>query len=468
MTTPNLSQYFTNDPPSLFDQLSGTADSHSSTSMDVNYGVNEAVDMTSNQKEIKVPDDVKDKWAPPHTEPGIPPLLTMPGVQSPNDLSDPIRDAVNYLLGETEAKQRKVLSAEDVTQDERGLRQLIECGCFRSAVNLTGRLLTIYGQGQGRAGQPAKHTTHSLQLWFTRFALLVKLGQYDLCQFESEPFGSLTRPDIYFEFYPEMYPNRKGSMASFSFRLLLAELPSYLGQPKIAIDKLTELSLISAEIKDFYGKEQLESFEFWQQRENRVIHSLVNCALTMKDFSLADHLMDKMTKQPNLQNDRKRALYSAWGRIYLQCGDVFGAEQKFLESRRSKESNSTADLRDLIDRGLIAVAQNDFQTAFGFFENALKLEQTPNTMLLNNMGVCKLYSGKLKDAIALFERAVISNPQKGLNESLLLNLSTLYELESSNDVIKKLALLKQINRHKNDLNINLEYCLKLQTGNKVY
>lgn len=54
-----------------------------------------------------------------------------------------------------------------------------------------------------------------------------------------------------FQFYPEMYPNRKGSMASFSFRLLLAELPSYLGQPKLAIDKLTEISLISAEVNCF-------------------------------------------------------------------------------------------------------------------------------------------------------------------------------------------------------------------------
>lgn len=88
--------------------------------------------------------------------------------------------------------------------------------------------------------------------------------------------------------------------------------------------------------------------------------------------------------------------------------------------------------------------------------------------LLNNMGVSRLYSGKLKEAIILFETAVNSNPQRGLNESLLLNLSTLYELESSNDVGKKLALLKQINRHKADLNINLDFCLKLQTSSKIH
>lgn len=60
-----------------------------------------------------------------------------------------------------------------------------------------------------------------------------------------------------------MYPNRKGSMASFSFRLLLAELPSYLGQPKIAMDKLTELSLISSEVNQIIpDKFQIKFYAF--------------------------------------------------------------------------------------------------------------------------------------------------------------------------------------------------------------
>lgn len=126
-------------------------------------------------------------------------MLTLPGVLYPNDMTDPIREAVKALLDEEELRKRPVLSAGDVTQDERGLKHLIEVGCYRSAVNLTGRLLSIYGQGFGKAGQPAKHSPHSLHLWFTRFALLIKLGEFELCQQESECFGSLNRADMFFE-----------------------------------------------------------------------------------------------------------------------------------------------------------------------------------------------------------------------------------------------------------------------------
>lgn len=178
--------------------------------------------------------------------------------------------------------------------------------------------------------------------------------------------------------------------------------------------------------------------------------------------------MDRLTTMKGIDNETMRSLYSSWGRIYLQCGDVFGAERKFSEARRIRVANTTeSESRDFIDKGLIAVAQNDFKEAYAFFQRAQAIDTT-NPLVLNNMGVCLLYLGKhVKEAISIFEQAInCTNQQQNLSESLILNLCTLYELESSNDVSKKLALLKQINRQKTELNINIEYCLKLPTGNK--
>lgn len=180
---------------------------------------------------------------------------------------------------------------------------------------------------------------------------------------------------------------------------------------------------------------------------------------------MVDYLMERLTAMKDIDADTMRSLYSSWGRIYLQCGDVFGAERKFSEARRVRVANTAeSDARDFTDRGLIAVAQNDFKEAYTFFQKSLAFDPT-NSLVLNNMGVCLLYLGKQKDAINTFERAITCMEHKGVSESLLLNLCTLYELESSNDVSKKLALLRQINQHKSEVNINIESSLKLPTGN---
>uniref|UniRef100_A0A1A9V575 TPR_REGION domain-containing protein n=1 Tax=Glossina austeni TaxID=7395 RepID=A0A1A9V575_GLOAU len=519
ISEPSLSQYFANDPPSFFDEIAANKASVSENATDgtnalaTNYqnqstcikataGPNPLQSNFANitsqstpntgtignltshtfsggfkppeyienpgelEEDLKVPDQVRNFWEPPHTEPGVPPLLTMPGIQIANDLPDLIAAAVLEHLGNQELCLRKILNADSVTQDERGLRSLIAAGCYRAAVNLTGRLLTIYGQGYGRAGQPSKHSPHSLQLWFTRLTLLAKLGEYELLQQEAEPFELLNRADVYYEFYSEMYPDKTGSIASFSFRLLLAELPIYLGNPQLALDRLSELYVICNEIKQYYNERQPpEAQEFWKKRELRVLHAIVNCALIMKKFNLIDDILRSMIfDRSDLSKEERRALFSAWGRIYLQIGDIFGAEQKFAEARRLRKIYSQPDLRDLVDKGLITVAKNDFPEAYATFQKALHLE-SGNTMILNNMGVCLLYAGKLKDAINLFERAINLNPQKSLNESLLVNLSTLYELESNHSKNKKLNLLRLINRYKPDLNISLEICLKLQAIN---
>ncbi|MPC47739.1 Trafficking protein particle complex subunit 12 [Portunus trituberculatus] len=80
---------------------------------------------------------------------------------------DPVKNLVRTYLGEEMSSKRVVLTAASVTQDDRGLRQLIAAGCYHAAVNLTTQLLTVYGQGEGRAGHPSKHTAHSIQKQIT-------------------------------------------------------------------------------------------------------------------------------------------------------------------------------------------------------------------------------------------------------------------------------------------------------------
>lgn len=273
---------------------------------------------------------------------------------------------------------------------------------------------------------------------------------------------------FYFQFYPETYAKRTGSIASFAFRLLIARLPSYFGSYRCALDRLTDMLLICTEIKEHFGDAANKGAEaFWSKREQIVLYALINCALQTKDFSLTDFLMERLTKAPDIDAETSRTLYSTWGRIFLQCGDVFGAERKFSEARRIRVAghSTDSDVRDFVDKGLIAVAQNDFKEALTFFQKALAI-QTTNALILNNIAVCLLYLGRQKDAIDKFEQAIRANEPNAVSESLVLNLCTLYELESSNDVSKKLALLKQINRCKTELNINIEYCFKLPTGNK--
>lgn len=47
-----------------------------------------------------------------------------------------------------------------------------------------------------------------------RLALLVKLGLFQNAEVEFEPFGDLDQPDLYYEYYPHVYPGRRGKAAA--------------------------------------------------------------------------------------------------------------------------------------------------------------------------------------------------------------------------------------------------------------
>ena len=75
-----------------------------------------------------------------------------------------------------------------------------------------------------------------------------------MAEVEAEAFGDLDRPDLYFQFYPDMYGGRRGSMVPFAFRLLLAELPQYLSKHHDALDRLYALLAIVRKVGAIISK----------------------------------------------------------------------------------------------------------------------------------------------------------------------------------------------------------------------
>lgn len=52
----------------------------------------------------------------------------------------------------------------------------------------------------------------------------MKLGLFQNAEMEFEPFGSLDQPDLYYEYYPHVYPGRRGE-APAGARSAEAQLP---------------------------------------------------------------------------------------------------------------------------------------------------------------------------------------------------------------------------------------------------
>ncbi|XP_018877024.3 trafficking protein particle complex subunit 12 isoform X3 [Gorilla gorilla gorilla] len=359
--------------------------------------------------------------------------LTMPGLRFDNIQGDAVKDLMLRFLGEKAAAKRQVLNADSVEQSFVGLKQLI--------------------------------------LWFVRLALLVKLGLFQNAEMEFEPFGNLDQPDLYYEYYPHVYPGRRGSMVPFSMRILHAELQQYLGNPQESLDRLhkvkTVCSKILANLEQGLAEDggmsgvtqegRQASIRLWRSRLGRVMYSMANCLLLMKDYVLAVEAYHSVIKY---YPEQEPQLLSGIGRISLQIGDIKTAEKYFqdVEKVTQKLDGLQGKIMVLMNSAFLHLGQNNFAEAHRFFTEILRMDPT-NAVANNNAAVCLLYLGKLKDSLRQLEAMVQQDPRHYLHESVLFNLTTMYELESSRSMQKKQALLEAVAGKEGD-SFNTQ-CLKL-------
>nr|CAB3267221.1 trafficking protein particle complex subunit 12-like [Phallusia mammillata] len=391
--------------------------------------------------------------------------LVRPGLGTSEYLGDPIKAVLARYKG-NEFIERNTLSANDVNLDKQGLKELIDTGNLRAAVDLCGKVLTNLGQGFGQKTQESCNTPETLQWWNARLALLVRLKAFELAETEISQFGELDSADLYFGFYPDLYPGRQGSMVPFSMRLLQAEFPKHTNKPAESIarlyammdvcnkilDNLTNLKSeigIDVKLKD---EDKQASLELWQGRKIQILYAIGNALIQFHEYQAAFKTFDEISK---LQPSDKVALQSGIGRAFLQLGDIKSAQLRFADVEKEVGNDPAHKFQLFTNRGFLYLGANKWDEALQQFGEALKLAPH-NLEVLNNKAVCLLYLCRLKDAIATLESAInissesVSSPKPSTQhqpitfEGALNNLVTLYELESTRSFAKKQMLLQQM------------------------
>jgi hypothetical protein len=79
----------------------------------------------------------------------------------------------------------------------------------------------------------------------------MKLKLFKEAELELAQFGSrLNKPQCFYQFHGNAYPDRKGSIIPFGLRMLAAELPQHLGRPEDSIANLYHLLSVVQKVLD--------------------------------------------------------------------------------------------------------------------------------------------------------------------------------------------------------------------------
>jgi thioredoxin-like negative regulator of GroEL len=122
--------------------------------------------------------------------------------------------------------------------------------------------------------------------------------------------------------------------------------------------------------------------------------------------------------------------------VWLRVGDMQSA-------RRCLARASAASVDALVDgtlNALIQLADSDYEAAAESFKT-LHEQHPGDGMVAQNLAVCLLYTGRISDAKGILSELVDDSPPF---HSLVLNLSTVYELCTERNREKKLGLAERL------------------------
>lgn len=286
---------------------------------------------------------------------------------------------------------------------------------------------------------------HLVYLTFNAIAL-TKLRRFTEAMEDIESsVENLDSPSYRYEAFPHIYPNRKGSMVPFSLRWIHALLPTFLKSPD-SLDRLyLLLNFVRSRIDAENDDASSSRVRGWRRREELVIGTIISIHSSQKEFGVCLNLLRYL-----LNRDRHNPyLLSKLGYIQLQFGDLDEARISFnladkliLEKKESSVEDSNLVGRN---KALLYMVGKDYVSSIREYDQCIERDSS-DAVAINNKALCLMYLRDLTDSIKVLENSLERVPTAALNETLVVNLCSMYELAFVNHFDLKKTLSNWIAR----------------------
>lgn len=342
-----------------------------------------------------------------------------------NRTSDPetLTTGIEELTISSDPLTSQFRSLNDLAPELSSLQDLATRGSWRSILDKVARARAL-----SLLQKPHDHLTY---LSYNVLAL-VKMRRFAEALAELDSLEDLDSSQYRYESYPSVYPNRTGSMVPFSLRWLHALIPIKMGERQDGLDRFYELlDFVQSKVKDKELKNLDASVKLWKKREVFVINCIIGHHLSNKEFGVCLTLINNLLSQ----DFSDPALISKLGYIQMHVGDIEGAKRSFnrieemVKEGKSSGSLSEVEIKNLVNRNkaLVFLVGKDYLSAVREYEECIERDNS-DVVAINNKALCLMYLRDLADSIKVLENALERVPTVALNETVIVNLCSMYEL----------------------------------------
>ncbi|KAJ6918853.1 hypothetical protein NC651_012957 [Populus alba x Populus x berolinensis] len=334
----------------------------------------------------------------------------------------------------TDPLTNQFTSLNDLAHELTSLQDLANRGSWLSILDKVNRARSL-----SLLNTPHDHLTYLAYIVLS----FTKLRRFQEAQTELDSLDDFNSHHYRYETYPKIYPNRSGSMVPFSLRWLHALLPIKLGNRQEGLDRFYLLLDFVRERLNRNGND--ESVKVWRKREVFVVNHIINQHLSNKELSVCLDLINALISRGNLDP----ALLSKLGYVQMQIGDLDGANVSFgkVEKMASESEENESGLRNLVSRNkaLVYLVGKDYLSAVREYDECIERDGM-DVVAINNKAICLMYLRDLSDSIKVLENSLERVPTVALNETLVVNLCSMYELAYVNHSDTKRTLSNWIAR----------------------